>query len=180
MFDNYLINNRTDQMTMQSEYFGEMFIRFGKCAEGITRARYIPFNSDGIRHIKDQIAIVKEARAELSIHLPYNHTITINNVQYEGISFEVRMFHDKSQLSIVTRGHRKGAFSDGMTDAARKKLSSELSNLIFDIFETMAEDARSLELRRFEKRAYAELQEAKSNIEKTLQFLENKNSKEAA
>lgn len=176
----YSVNTETAQLSTKHDYFGEMFFSFGKRAEEIMRARYMPFNSDGIRHIKDQISIIQDARAEVHIHLPYDKTVTINNVEYDGISFEVRMFHDNSQLSIVTRGKRKGSWNDGLTEAARKKLSTELHEMIFETFDVMAETLRAFEITRFKARSYAQLKDAQNNIEKTLQFLQIQDASEAA
>ena len=172
MFDNFTYDDTAQGkgMTFHTEYFGDLYVRFNTQGESITRHHDMPFNSDGIYRMKNQIKAISEARPELYIAAQYDAEFTINRVDYTCLHFEVRMWHDKSQLSIYTKGKRVGGmWNDGMTDGARKHLSNEINKLFFTRFDEIAEFAREAEIKRYKRECMRRFKDAQEKIKRTTQ-----------
>jgi dihydroneopterin aldolase len=172
MLDHIIRDTETGQIKLTSPFLGEMFLRFGTTGSTITsRESSFPFYGNGKSFIDSEIRKIKEARQKIDIHLAYDNTVTINSVDYEGISFEVQMFHDKSQLSVNTRAKRKDCWNYGITDAARNKLRKEIESTLFDLFEELAEELRELEIERFKHTTFVSLTSARDNLKAAFEHL---------
>lgn len=170
---NYInTDHKTGQMSIDSEYFGKIYIRFGKHPSSITSRSEGLIYGGGARFIKEQIKALEEHKDALDIHIDYDKTITINKVDYEGISFEMQKFHDGSRLCTYVRGKRKGGFyHDNMTEAARDKVRKEIERIIGDDFDHIASAARAFAIANFKHTVRGSLENVKENVQSALDYL---------
>jgi hypothetical protein len=150
---------------------------FGKCTLSfITHGDYIsnyngfPFNNDAIWKYKNEVKKILNAKLGFNIYLA--DKVTINNVAYEGLHFEVYMMHDSSRLSVICRGRKVGGFySDGLTKKAREKLQHQINEIFFDCFYDYAKMLREIELQRYRAKSLEYINKAVDNLRSTNKFL---------
>ena len=173
MKDTMIMEIKDGHFVIPCGLLGDVMVRFGESANTISASRSLPWHGDGIREILSSLKKIEEAQPSLYIYLPYNaDPITINGVAYCNFSFEIKKFSHRDQLSVHVNGKKvNGSWSEGLTDAARKTVQKEINDLLYDRFDSLAENCRNMAIDIYKEKTAEDLQEAANNIAATQDFL---------